>query len=154
MAYIKEVRQLVGHRPLILTSASGALVNDSGEVLLQERADTGDWSFPGGYMEFGESFAQTLVREFKEDAGLDVAPVRLIGMFDHDFYTYPNGDRVQPVNAFYLVRQVDSATALPKPSETVRLQYFDLDQPAPRFFNQQHAEQWAALRKMLGQGED
>ncbi|WP_267201406.1 NUDIX hydrolase [Limosilactobacillus kribbianus] len=154
MAYIKEVRQLVGHRPLILTSASGALVNEAGEALLQERADTGNWSFPGGYMEFGESFVQTLVREFKEDAGVSVAPVRLIGMFDHDFYTYPNGDRVQPINAFYLVRRLDNATTLPKPSETVRLQYFALDRPAPRFFNQQNAEQWAALQKMVARGED
>lgn len=37
LAYIKEIRDLVGHRPLIMTSASGALVNDKNEVLLQAR---------------------------------------------------------------------------------------------------------------------
>lgn len=42
LAYIKEIRDLVGHRPLIMTSASGALLDQQGAVLLQERADTGD----------------------------------------------------------------------------------------------------------------
>ena len=77
MAYIKEIRDLVGHRPLIMTSASGALLDQQGAVLLQERADTGDWGFPGGYMEFGESFEQTVKREFKEDAGIEIVEVRL-----------------------------------------------------------------------------
>ena len=62
MAYIADLRAQAGHRPLILTSASGALIDKAGAVLLQERADTGDWGFPGGYMDYGETFAQTLVR--------------------------------------------------------------------------------------------
>ena len=51
MAYIKDLRAKVGHQPLIMTSASGALVNEKQQVLLQERADTGDWGFPGGYID-------------------------------------------------------------------------------------------------------
>ena len=76
MAYIHDLRQKVGHTPLIMTSASGALVED-GRILLQERADTGDWGFPGGYMEYGDTFKQTVVREFLEDAGIAVTPVKL-----------------------------------------------------------------------------
>ena len=49
--YIQQIRRKVGHMPIILTSASGALFNDNHQVLLQERTDTGDWGFPGGYME-------------------------------------------------------------------------------------------------------
>lgn len=149
MAYIDEIRALVGHRPLILTSASGALLNERGAVLLQERADTGDWGFPGGYMAFGASFAETVVREFKEDAGIEVRPGPLLGMFDHDTYTYPNGDVVQPVNAFYLVERVNDRQYLPKRSETVTTRYFSLQQPAPRFFNRQHAEMWTVLKEYL-----
>ncbi len=86
MAYIKEIRDLVGHRPLIMTSASGALLGQQGAVLLQERADTGDWGFPGGYMEFGESFEQTVKREFKEDAGIEIVPVKRLAILDQDLY--------------------------------------------------------------------
>ena len=95
MAYIKDLRAKVGHQPLIMTSASGALVNEKQQVLLQERADTGDWGFPGGYMEFGESFQDTVKREFKEDAGIEIEPVKLLKISDQKFYTYPNGDQVQ-----------------------------------------------------------
>ncbi len=141
MSYIKEVRQRVGHIPLIMTSASGVLFNDKGEILLQERADTGDWGFPGGYMEYGESFAQCVRREFLEDAGIAINPVELLGILDQDFYTYPNGDAVQPVNAVYLVKAGAGPVRPPKPSETVTTRYFPLDQP-PRFFNGQHQKMW------------
>ena len=149
MTYIKEIRQLVGHRPLIMTSASGALLNKNNAVLLQARADTGDWGFPGGYMEFGEHFAETVQREFKEDAGLAVVPVKLLSIQDQDQYTYPNGDTVQPVNAFYLVQATSDHHYAVKPSETIKTQYFSLDEPAPSFFNQQHAKMWARLRQYV-----
>lgn len=142
MAYIADLRAQVGHRPLILTSASGALIDKAGAVLLQERADTGDWGFPGGYMDYGETFAQTLVREFKEDAGLMVAPVKLLRLQDSDLYTYPNGDQVQPVNAFYLVRLLSRDDYPVKPAETVR---------TARFFNQQHAAMWTVARDYFRQ---
>ena len=148
MAYIRKIRQLVGHQPLIMTSASGALVNEQEAVLLQERADTGDWGFPGGYMEFGETFEQTVVREFKEDAGIAVEPQRLLKILDHDTYTYPNGDVVQPVNVFYLVRRTTARQYSTKPSETVRTRYFGLHE-SPHFFNQQHAKMWAVLKEYL-----
>ncbi len=148
MAYIRKIRQLVGHQPLIMTSASGALVNEQEAVLLQERADTGDWGFPGGYMEFGETFEQTVVREFKEDAGIAVEPQRLLKILDHDAYTYPNGDVVQPVNVFYLVRRTTARQYPTKPSETVRTRYFGLHE-SPHFFNQQHAKMWAVLKEYL-----
>lgn len=146
MAYIKDLRALTGHRPLILTSASGALINSRGAVLLQSRADTGNWGFPGGYMEFGETFAQTVQREFKEDAGRSVRPVKLLALLDHDHYTYPNGDQVQPVNAFYLVTPRDDYRYPVKKSETNATRFFALAGPAPRFFNHQHEEMWTIVQ--------
>lgn len=141
MAYIKDLRERVGHMPLIMTSASGALLNQRNQVLLQARADTGDWGFPGGYMEYGESFQQTLVREFKEDAGLLVRPQKMLGILDHDLYKYPNGDQVQPVNVLYLVTKISNEQFATKPSETAGLKFFTIDNP-PRFFNHQHEEMW------------
>ena len=151
MAYIADLRARVGHRPLILTSASGALIDKTGAVLLQERADTGDWGFPDGYMDYGEAFAQTLVREFKEDAGLMVAPVKLLQLQDSDLYTYPNGDQVQPVNSFYLVRLLSQDDYPVKPAETVRIARFPLTGQPPRFFNQQHAAMWTVARDYFRQ---
>lgn len=149
MAYIKEIRDLVGHRPLIMTSASGALLNDQGAVLLQERADTGDWGFPGGYMEFGESFDQTIKREFKEDAGIEVKPIRQLAILDQNFYTYPNGDRVQPINVLYLVEESSSNHSQPKVTETTAVKYFSLAKEPPKFFNDQHEQMWRVLKNFI-----
>lgn len=38
--YIKEIRALVGHKPIILNTAAGILVNDQQQVLLNLRTDT------------------------------------------------------------------------------------------------------------------
>ena len=149
LAYIKEIRDLVGHRPLIMTSASGALLDGQGAVLLQKRADTGDWGFPGGYMEFGESFEQTVKREFKEDAGIEIVPIKRLAILDQDFYTYPNGDRVQPVNAFYLVKEGSAKHYRPKITETTATEYFPLDEETPRFFNNQHGQMWQILKNFI-----
>lgn len=143
--YIQKIRGKVGHMPIIMTSASGALLNDQNQVLLQERTDTGDWGFPGGYMEYGETFAQTVVREFKEDAGVLVKPTQLLLLSDDVQYTYPNGDAVQPVNCFYLVEYVAGELLHAETNETVALRYFGMDQP-PRFFNKQHEAMFAAVQ--------
>lgn len=148
MAYIKDLRAKVGHQPPIMTSASGALVNEKQQVLLQERADTGDWGFPGGYMEFGESFQDTVKREFKEDAGIEIEPVKLLKLSDQELYTYPNGDQVQPINAFFLVKAAGSRQTAFKPTETLRIRYFSLDE-APKFFNHQHAIMWQTIKDEL-----
>lgn len=153
MSYIKRIRERVGHEPLILTCASGALLNEDHQVLLQARADTGDWGFPGGYMEYGESFAETVKREFKEDAGFEVRPVKLLKMQDQDFYTYPNGDQAQPVNAFFLVELANQRHFAAKSDETVKVQYFDIEKEPPKFFNGQHQEMWQLVKDYVEKQE-
>lgn len=148
MAYINKIRSQVGKTPLIMTCASGALLDDQHRVLLQKRADTGDWGFPGGYMEYGETFHQTIVREYKEDAGLLIKPVQLLAIQDDDQYTYPNGDPVQPVNVFYLVELVSTQRFATKPSETAGIKYFDLREE-PTFFNEQHLKMWQIIQKYV-----
>jgi 8-oxo-dGTP diphosphatase len=53
-----------------------ALIDVDGRVLLaqrpQGRAMAGLWEFPGGKMEAGEKPEQTLIRELKEELGIDV----------------------------------------------------------------------------------
>lgn len=150
MAYIHDIRAKMGHMPLIMTSSSGVLFNSRHEVLLQARADTGDWGFPGGYLDYGESFQTALVREFKEDAGWLVKPVKFLGILDQDFYTYPNGDRVQPINAVYVVTPQSQRQYSTKLTETVKTAFVSLDED-PRFFNQQHEKIWQLARDYASQ---
>ena len=143
--YIKEIRSLVGHKPLILNAAAGIVANDQHEVLLNLRTDTHNWSLPGGYLEYGETFATAVVREYKEDAGLDVEIVKSLGIFDQGFTEYPNGDVTQVISQLYLVKPVGGHTLDTATDETLDLKYFPLA-ALPPLLNQQTADMLAATQ--------
>ncbi len=63
--------------------AVGAAVgNDAGELLLIRRADSGVWLYPTGWCDVGYSAPEVVVKEVLEETGVDVEPVRLIGVLD------------------------------------------------------------------------
>ena len=63
--------------------AVGAAVgNDDGELLLIQRADSGVWLYPTGWCDVGYSASEVVVKEVKEETGIDAEPVRLIAVLD------------------------------------------------------------------------
>lgn len=71
--------QLAALRPVI-----AAVVTSSRGVLIGRRMDgTPPWTFIAGEQEPGEKPADTIIREVKEEAGLDVRPGQVIGERDH-----------------------------------------------------------------------
>lgn len=69
-----------------------AAIFDNGRILLV-RESSGKWSLPGGWVDVDQSVASNTVKEAKEEAGLDVEPVRLIAVLD--------GNRKQPRHYVY-----------------------------------------------------
>lgn len=65
------------------------------------------WSPPGGGWHFGESVKECLVREFKEETGLDITVGRFLHL--HEF----RRDSLQALELFFEVKPIDAA-ALPK----------------------------------------
>ncbi len=58
------------------------LIQDGNRILLQNRVKE-DWkgyTFPGGHVEPGESFVDAVVREMKEETGLDIIRPQLVGI--------------------------------------------------------------------------
>lgn len=93
------MRELIGTRRLLVVAAGVIITDDRGRVLLQHRADTGDWSAPGGLLDPGETITQTALREIAEETGLSVAPPEFFGVYSgrEFFMTYPNGDEIASV---------------------------------------------------------
>jgi ADP-ribose pyrophosphatase YjhB (NUDIX family) len=67
--------------PRVVTSA---IVEHRGRVLLQQRAiepGLGKWTFPGGFLEIGETPQAGAVRETREETGLDIELGSLLGVY-------------------------------------------------------------------------
>jgi 8-oxo-dGTP pyrophosphatase MutT (NUDIX family) len=94
--YMRELRRQVGTQLLTTPAAGGIVFNERGQVLLQQRADNGQWSPPAGAVDPHESPADAVVREVWEETGLLVEPVRLVGVYGGPelHITYGNGDQV------------------------------------------------------------
>lgn len=68
--------------------------NEEGEILLGLRKGShgsGEWSIPGGHLEFGETIFETAKRETKEETGLDVDTFELISVLDEMRYIESDG---------------------------------------------------------------
>ncbi len=69
---------------------AGCFVVDAGRVLLIRRGiepAVGRWTFPGGYVDFGENAADAAVRETREEVGMRVALGPILGVFNDSAMT-------------------------------------------------------------------
>jgi ADP-ribose pyrophosphatase YjhB (NUDIX family) len=62
-----------------LHGAAGVCVGNDGRDLVLISADKVHWGFPAGRPEGGETFRETLAREMREEACLEVLGARLLG---------------------------------------------------------------------------
>ncbi|GGF92708.1 NUDIX hydrolase [Paenibacillus aceti] len=101
--YMKEMRKLVGTRPIIMCGSSVIINNPAREVLMIHRTDNDTWCFPGGAVELGEKVEDTAAREVFEETGLILDSLNLFGVFSGEdlHYKYPNGDEVYIVDIVY-----------------------------------------------------
>ena len=79
--YIKDMRALVGSRPIMQCGASVIVVNERGELLLQQRKDNGMWGYHGGSVELFENVETAARRELAEETGLTAGSMTLLGVF-------------------------------------------------------------------------
>jgi ADP-ribose pyrophosphatase YjhB (NUDIX family) len=128
-SYIDWIRKHVEHEKILLVFASACIRDNNGRLLWQRRADFGWWGLPGGVLELGESLSECIMREVREETGLKVEPLHLIGIYSSpDFnVTYPNGDQVQQITVCFDCRIVGGKLKVDK-DETLDLAWFPIDE--------------------------
>jgi 8-oxo-dGTP diphosphatase len=143
---IDTLRELIkpthGYR---ITTVDPVIVRD-GKVLLQKRSFgifKGHWVLPGGKVDKGEDTWGAAVREAKEETGLDVNIVRMIG-----FYDDPDRDpEKNAVSIAFLCRPVGGK--LRKSREATEMKWFPVNS-VPEKMGFDHARIISDARKLLG----
>lgn len=105
---------------------SGILVQD-GKVLLQAPKNTGEYAFPGGHVALGETNAETLMREWREEVGADIE-VGELKWVEENFF--PWGDKsAHQICLSYLVYLKD-VSQIPLEGSFVSKEYRESDKNA------------------------
>ncbi len=105
-SYMRDLREKVGSRLLLMPSAAVAIRDERGRVLLA-RHRTGDiWAFPGGSLDPLETPADAAVRETWEELGVSVELRGLVGVYAGPEFVvrYENGDRTAYVSVVFDAR--------------------------------------------------
>ncbi|MER6183060.1 NUDIX domain-containing protein [Streptomyces sp. NPDC001652] len=99
------------------------MIADAGRVLLIRRATPAGallWTFPSGKLDPGESAADAAAREAREEAGVRVAPLVVLG------------SRVHPVSGWRVVyvacRLLDGVAHAASPREVAEVRWASLDE--------------------------
>jgi ADP-ribose pyrophosphatase YjhB (NUDIX family) len=113
MAKKKRKRRMTGE---------AVIFDAGGRVLLVKQGQAGrGWELPGGKVKKRESLPDAVVREVKEETGVDVLPEQLLGVFfiaSENTYDF--------VVRCRLIR--DDMELRANPPETVECRYFTVDQ--------------------------
>ena len=122
------VGERVSRQGTLSVATSAVIVDGQSNVLLTRRRDTGLWCLPGGIMESGESVAEAVVREVREETGLDVVPGQLVGVYSSPdlLVSYADGTRHHPVVLCFRCDVVGGALRLS--DETTDVGFFRTDE--------------------------
>ncbi|MBT2640468.1 NUDIX domain-containing protein [Bacillus sp. ISL-39] len=68
--------------PTHIVSAGGFVEDSAGNILIVKTRD-GGWVYPGGQVEAGENLLDALIREIKEESGINVEVSHLVGVYSN-----------------------------------------------------------------------
>lgn len=112
----------------------GALmVNQNNQLFLAKRGtacknERGLWEFPGGAVEFGETLEIALIREMKEEFGIDISVLSLLDVVDH---ILPDEGQ-HWISPTYICKIINGSPEILEPQKCSQIKWFDIDEiPQP-----------------------
>ena len=105
-----------------IVAAGGFITNSQGQVLLIKSPRYGDWEFPGGQVEEGETIPHALEREVFEETGIVVRVKSLVAI-------YSNTRKPSIVNMDFICEYISGKPATS--AESTQVEWVDRDKALP-----------------------
>lgn len=104
-----------------------AILNDQGKLFIAKRGkkaknERGKWEIPGGSVEFGETLEQALKREVKEEYGIEIEVLELLGVCDH----FIPDEQQHWVSPTYLCKITKGTPKILEPDKCEEIGWFSL----------------------------
>ncbi len=111
----------------------GVIIIKNGKILLGKRKNAhgeGSWSFPGGHLEFGESWKNCALRETMEETSITIKNIRF-GTITNDIFLTENKHYV---TIFMLADYKSGEVKIMEPEKCTRWDWFSWNKlPQPLF---------------------
>lgn len=121
---LKNSFPLASDYPTAKVDIRGFALSPDKKVLLVKESIDGKWSLPGGWADVGHSPKETVVKEFKEETGLDVIPKALLAVFDKRLHAHPP----EPFYVYKMIFYCELVSFEFKAGfDVLEVQYFDID---------------------------
>lgn len=106
-----------------------AIFNDEGKLFLTLRGkaaknERGKWEIPGGSVEFGETFAQALIRELREEHDIGIEIVELLDVCDHII----PAEKQHWVSPTFICRITEGTPRIMEPDKCEKIGWFTIDE--------------------------
>jgi ADP-ribose pyrophosphatase YjhB (NUDIX family) len=114
----------------IVVAVTVFVLDDQDRVLLIRRTDNGLWALPGGGQDFGEYIADTAVRETREEAGIDIEVIDVVGIYTNPNHVveYSDGEVRQQFSICFRARYLHGEPTTSAETSAVRwVMYDELD---------------------------
>ncbi len=130
--YFRNPKAPHPNRPPILGAC--AIIQYGSTYLMESRADSDRWAFIGGAMEPEESLEDCILREIREETGIEVPQnlLRFVGVYSDPsrIAAYPDGNIARIVSAVYWI-VLKQEPLLHCSSESRQLTFFPIERLAP-----------------------
>jgi len=111
-------------------TVDGVIIKN-GKILLVKRRNEpfkGRWALPGGFVEYGETVEKAVLREVKEETGMDAKIKKLVGVYSNPARD-PRGHTISIV--FLLEGEGDAIAG----DDAIEAKFFDLNELPPLAFD-------------------
>lgn len=103
--------------------AAGIFAEYEGKYLILKRGyapKKGSWDLPGGYVEATESPEDTVLREMREETGLEVTDVRILSSYNAPFGDGPNETKPNVLGIYFTCRAASDQVRLSRENPEYR----------------------------------